>query len=121
MATTTYVYDDTDPARPPTRRPGTPARVVSAIHSPAYTNDDVALLLGLQQYESSLCQCGQLRSVAWHSEMDGEYDLESFVCHACSAMNPEGEKAVYKLAVNTRNPDKGPLPPFVLGKTTASD
>jgi hypothetical protein len=122
MVTTTYVYDDCDPSSPPARPPGTPARVVSAIQSPAYTPQDLALLLGLQQHEGSLCHgCKQPREVAWHAEMDGWYEPESFVCHACTARNPDGQKAIYTLSVNTRNPSKGPLPEFVLGKTTSSD
>jgi hypothetical protein len=116
LATTTYVYDDQDPTRPPQRAPGTPARVVSAIQSPSYTPEDTALLMALEKYEAGLCKCGWPRSIAWHSEMDGWFDGEAFVCHACSAV--ADRQVIYSIARDTWPSEKGPLPPFVLGVTT---
>lgn len=117
LATTTYLYDDQDPNRPPGRAPGTPARVVSVIHSPAYTPEDLALLLALEKHEATLCKCGWPRSVAWHSEMDGWFEGEGYVCHACSAV--ADRKVIYAVAHNTwPTAEKGPLPEFVLGVTT---
>lgn len=96
--------------------------MVSAIQSPAWTTEDVALLLALEEYEGSLCHgCKQPRAVAWHSEMDGWYETESFVCHACSAKREGDDKAIYKVAIDGRGPGATPLPPFVLGVTTTSE
>lgn len=96
--------------------------MVSAIQSPAYTPEDRALLLGLAQYEAGLCHgCKQPREIAWHAEMDGWYETESFVCHACTARSADGHKAVYRVALDSRDPSAPALPPFVLGETTTSD
>ena len=98
--------------------PEHPDRPTSAISSPLYTLEDQALLIALEQYEAGLCACGQPRVVAWHSEMDGWYDGEQIVCHACSAA--KGEQVTYARVINMRPASKGPLPPFVLGVTTVS-
>lgn len=116
LITTTYLYDD----------PDHPERCTGAIQSPPYTADDRALLMALDAYEASLCRCGQPRSTAWHSEMDGWYEPQTYVCHACTAMAPEDkdgkrEPVRYGGPLNTRPADKGPLPPFVLGVTTTSE
>ena len=108
MITTTYVYDDQEH----------PDRVTSTIASPAYTPQDRALLMGLEGYEASLCKCGIPRSVAWHSDMDGWYEAESFVCHACTALRDDDENTVYQNPIDTRGPDMPPLPPFEYGVTT---
>lgn len=108
----TYVYDDDE-------HPDRPSRV---IEGPAYITEDHALLLGLDMYEKSLCRgCSHPRAVAWHSDMDGWFESFSVKCHACTAMSGDGSKPVlYQYVVDTR-PDPGePLPPFVLGLTTAS-
>lgn len=118
MRTTTYVYDDRDPARPPARLPGTLPRVISTIASPEFVPEDRALLMALTAYESQLCRCGEPRSTAWHTEMDGFYEAATVVCFACTA-NGGGDKQVkYSLLTNTRPASKGPMPPFALGVTT---
>lgn len=107
----TYVYEDAE-------NPDRPTRV---IESPAYVTEDHALLMGLDLYEQSLCSCGCgfPREVAWHSEMDGWFDTFKVKCHAGTAMR--GEPVIFTHLVNTYPVDeKGPLPPFVLGLTTAS-
>ncbi|MBA2952108.1 hypothetical protein GON03_19015 [Nocardioides sp. MAH-18] len=118
MQTQTYVYDDQDPAQPPRRPPGTPARVVKVIQSPAFTLEDQVLLRGLELYEQTLCECGEKKTVAWHTEMDGYYDdTHSVKCFACSAL--AGRDVIYRLGGSSRPADK-PMPPFVLGVTTTS-
>jgi len=102
---TEYIYDDPEHPERPTR----------AIHSPEYTVEDRALLLGLSLYESRRCQCGEPRERAWHSEMDGWYVADEFVCLACSAR--QGREVAYTV-MRDESPADMPLPPFVLGKTT---
>lgn len=107
--TVDYVYGD----------PEHPDRCTGAVHSPAYTREDRALLMGLESYESSLCRCGVPVSVAWHSEMDGYPEADQAVCHFCTAK--VGRQVVYATVRNTRNPAL-PMPEFVPGKTiTAPD
>lgn len=128
MATTTYVYDDRDPARPPARPPGSPARIVETIESPAWTPEDRALLIALEIAEESECPgCRIPRSIAWHSDMDGWWSVESYVCHACTARSRAGDsdtaeksEPVTYLAVRNTRPGDTPLTPFQLGKTTSS-
>lgn len=109
MITQTFVYDNLE----------RPLQVTSTIQSPAYTAEDRALLTGLRTYEAELCRCGVPRSVAWHSEMDGFFEADRFVCHACTAKSGSEKKVIYSLARDTRDPAKGDLPPFVLGMTTS--
>lgn len=73
--------------------------------------------MGLEAYEASLCRCGQPRAVAWHSEMDGWFDTEGVVCHACTARN-DGEQVAYTFVTDTRPHEHRPLPPFEFGITT---
>jgi hypothetical protein len=94
----TYAYDDAD-------HPDRPTRVIDG---PAYIAEDHALLLGLQQHEDSLCPgCGQPKHVAWHSDMDGWFEVEVIKCQACTVLNaPEGEAgkpALYRVVVDTVN------------------
>ena len=110
MVTETFVYAD----------PDHPDRPTGTIHSPPFIAEDVALLSGLELYEQSLCRCGHPKSVAWHSEMDGWFEADEYVCHACSAGKDGTDKAVYTVTRNTRPADRPPLPPFVLGDTTTS-
>lgn len=107
---TTFLYDD----------PAHPGRQTGAFESVAYTPEDQALLMGLTAYESDLCVCGVPRSVAWHSEMDGHFDSEAFLCHACTARN-DGKPVAYPVVFDTRAPGGPDLPPFVLGVTTTSE
>ena len=106
---TTFLYDD----------PEHPDRPTGTVASAPYVVEDHALLMALGAYEGDRCGCGQPRAVAWHSEMDGWFEGESYVCHACSAQ--QGRKVVYTVAVDTRPPDRLVLPPFVLGVTTTSE
>lgn len=85
------------------------------IHSPAYTPEDSALLMALEVFEASLCDCGWPKSVAWHSEMDGWFESKSYLCHACTAR--AGRQVIYATAHNTW-PEGRVLPEFVLGVTT---
>lgn len=117
MVTTEYVYDD------PEHRD----RVTRTIQSPSYTAEDRALLVGLDLYERDLCRCGWPRSIAWHSEMDGFFEPgDRYVCHACTASAPADANGTrrpvtYGGVRNTRDPAKGPMPPFVLGITTTPE
>lgn len=109
LLVTTNLYDD----------PDHPERITGTVQSPAWTEDDRALMLALQTYESSLCggPCGQPREVAWHSELEGWFESHKYVCHGCSALR--GEQVVYAVAVNEYPFEaKPPLPPFRLGETT---
>lgn len=108
LPTTTYTYDAA-------------GRLTGAIASPPYTAEDHALLLGLGGYEATLCECGFPRHEAWHAEMDGWFEGEGFVCHACTARlrvsDPEAKPVVYVMAHSTLPPEQQ-LPPFRLGVTT---
>ena len=72
------------------------------------------------------CESGEPIEVAWHAEMDGWYDVEEYVCHACTALRGEelpggGIKPVtHKRLINTRPASKPPLTPLVFGKNTTS-
>lgn len=78
------------------------------------------MLLALQMYEESLCPggCGEPKHHAWHSELDGHYEGERLVCHACTAKN-DGEQVVY-VAVRSLYPeDRLPLlTPLEIGVNT---
>ena len=101
-----YLYDD----------PQHPDRRTGAVHSPAWTHEDRALLMGLESYEASLCKCGVPIRVAWHSEMDGYYEIDQVVCHACSAR--AGRQVVYThAAAATPAIPARPMPEFIPGKT----
>lgn len=110
MLTTTYVYDD----------PEHPDRPTATIASPSWSQEDQALLMGLQAYEAQLCRCNYPRSLAWHSDMDGDFDPgEQIQCHACTAQSDDGKPVYHRLRpVMTRDFDAKPLSPFVLGVTT---
>lgn len=113
LPTLTYVYDD----------PEHPGRATSAIQSPPYTREDRGLLAGLKAYEAGLCPggCGQPTAIAWHSDMDGWYQADRFVCHACTARRGDDKKAVFVLARYGDDMRPGhveQLPEFVLGVTT---
>ncbi len=103
--TTTLLYDD----------PDHPDRVTSTIESASITPDDHALLEGLESYEATLCRCGFPREMAWHSDMDGWFEAEEYVCHACTAQ--AGRQVAYTVVRNTRPTDNS-VPAFVLGVTT---
>lgn len=109
MITTTFVYGDTE----------RPDRVTAHIQSPAWTPEDRGLLAGLEMAEGELCRCGEPRSVAWHSDMDGDYEADAVVCFACSAI--QDQKVRYYLPRVTRDFAQRPLPPFRIGRTTTAD
>lgn len=115
MRTTSYLYED----------PEHPDRPTGTISSPDYVVEDRALLMALHAYESDLCRCGQPRSIAWHSDMDGWYgdggEAMQVVCHACTAIQGGDKKVTYPVVWNSRPESKGPLSAFVLGKTTSSE
>lgn len=107
MRTTTLLYDD----------PDHPDRPTGSLESPAWTEDDRSLMLALQQDEATLCACGEPRDHAWHSELEGWYEVEKFVCHACTASR--GDQVVYAIARNDYPFDEmPPLRLFELGVTT---
>lgn len=56
--------------------------------------------------------------MAWHSDMDGDYQAEVYVCHACTAIQGGEEKVRYPVVRTGRDFTARPLPPFVLGVTT---
>jgi hypothetical protein len=110
LPTVEYVYGD----------PEHPDRPTSAIHSPAYTREDRALLMGLESYEASLCRCGVPVQVAWHSEMDGYFEADQVVCHVCTAR--AGRQVPYSTNLRSTRDPALPMPAFVPGKTiTAPD
>lgn len=111
LATTRYLYED----------PHHPDRVTGTILSPPYTEEDRALVLALRHYDASLCDgCGQPKHEAWHSEMDGFYEGEMYVCHACTAIRGDGGPVPGGgRVVNTRPASKGPMPAFEIGTTTS--
>lgn len=87
IQTTTYLYEDTEH----------PDRPTGAVRSPAWTEDDRSLLLGLAEYELTLCPggCGQPRTTAWHADAEGHYEGHTFVCHACTAK--AGKQVVFSV------------------------
>lgn len=56
--------------------------------------------------------------MAWHGEMDGWFEHEGFVCHACTAQ--QGRQVVYGRVVDTRSAEarSRPLSPIQIGVTT---
>lgn len=114
---TTYLYED----------PDRPERVTGYVQSPPFTDVDQALLLGFAEYEESLCPgCKTPIAEAWHSETDGWWDANQYVCHPCTARaraddQPGREsKPVAYTFVHSTLPAGRVLPPFVLGVTTSS-
>lgn len=112
VLTTTYVYDD----------PAHPDRPTGAIAAPAWTGEDRDLLIALRLHEEELCPggCGELRTVAWHQELDGWYESEpddEWVCHACTAR--EGKQKVFARVRNTYPSDRlAALSPLEVGVNT---
>lgn len=81
--------------------------------------DDRALLLGLARYEDSLCPGGgHTIAEGWHSDMDGWWEADEFVCHACTARSVTGKPVTYTLLRNTL-PATKPLTPFDINKTVS--
>lgn len=84
---------------------------------PAYTREDHALLAALQAYDDSLCPgCSIPVEQAWHADMDGWFDAEGYVCHACTARS--GQQAAFTVVKSTRDFTVKPLPPFSLAEST---
>ncbi|GAW54748.1 hypothetical protein [Nocardioides sp. PD653] len=59
--------------------------------------------------------------MAWHSDMDGDYEASVYVCFACTAREGGDEKVKYAVPRVTRDFAARPLPPFRLGLTTTDD
>jgi hypothetical protein len=113
IRTTTWLYED----------PDHPDRVTGTLESPAFTEEDRCLLLALDAYEGSLCPgCDQPIALAWHSELDGWFETDQYVCHACtSRLEDPSKPTAYTLVRNTMPADRlADLPTFVLGETTSS-
>lgn len=61
------------------------------MESPEWTDEDRAALLGLQEYESTLCPgCGNPKQHAWHTDMTGWWKSRRFVCLPCTENAGEG-------------------------------
>jgi len=108
---TTYLYED----------PEHPERVTSSFQSAEYTPADQALLMGLAAAEEQSkhsrqgnCVCGFPIEVAWHSDLNGWWQVDEYVCEVCTVR--KGEQVTHKLVRNTWPPDK-PLTPFSLDST----
>lgn len=113
MVTVTYLYDDHEHQDRPSGH----------IESPAWTDDDRSLLLGLTTYEASLCPgCGIPKSLAWHFKMEGFYEGHQVVCHACTGRaggRPEDEVAYSLVEIDeAMTPERiAAFPPFDLHST----
>lgn len=93
------------------------------MESPAFTEEDRCLLLGLDAYEGSLCPgCDHPIELAWHSEMNGWFETDSYVCHSCtSKLEDQSKPTAYSIVRNTMPPDRvAALPAFELGETTSA-
>lgn len=110
LVTTTYLYDDPDHRDRPS----------GSVASPAWTEDDRSLLLGLEMYEGTLCPgCGEPRETAWHADAEGEYEAHTFVCHACTAKSSTGRQSTFSALVVSPSPEKvAKFLPFDLLTTT---
>lgn len=100
VPSSTYVYEGDDPR---------PARI---LHDPEWTEDDVALMRGLDIYEETLCPgCRRPKRLAWHKHTEAEWDPNPFVCHACSA--EQGKEVVYASPTLGLSPERlAQLPPW---------
>lgn len=109
ILTTTYVYADAEH----------PTRATSSVLSPAWTEDDRSLLLGLETYESTLCPgCSEPKETAWHADSEGEYESHKFFCHGCTAQ--QGKQVVYHVMSKRPDPEKvARYVPFDLLETTS--
>lgn len=112
MRQVSYLYDD----------PEHPDRPTGHLESPDWTPDDRALLLALVSYELTLCPgCGEPKHLAWHSGMEGWYETEEWVCHACTAK--DGHEVPYRIPQLDKDlPQRvlDDLEPFELGVTTTA-
>lgn len=73
--------------------------------------------MGLAVFEASRCDCDWPVEVAWHADMEGWFDGQSYVCHACSAR--QGREVVHTLKPTTdRNFQVKPLSDFDWKTTT---
>jgi CDGSH-type Zn-finger protein len=106
--------------------PESPERVTGTVESPEWTPEDRALLLALQQYESTLCPgpCGQPRHSAWQT--DGWHKTRTFTCDACTAMARADSEDASKVApvrytITWLDPaaDIDDLGPLTYGEATA--
>jgi hypothetical protein len=100
VISTTYEYDEN-------------GRVVRSFASPAWTSEDHDLLIGLAEYEATLCPgCGHPKDWAWHpgDESAGWFDKHEFTCQACATAHGP-ERATYSTAIDTWPAGK-PHPPW---------
>lgn len=116
MRSTTFLYDDPDHRD----------RITGTVESPDWTDDDRALLLALQMYESSLCPgCGYPIDQAWHTHSDGWWETTSYVCYPCTTQaaadsdDGSADDVTYDITRLTLPPDRE-FPPFELDVTTDS-
>lgn len=86
VVSTTYEYDEHD-------------RLVRSIASPAWTDDDRALMLALEYYEGQLCLCGHPRHIAWNPDLSGWVEHVEYECAFCS--EAKGERVTYRVPENT--------------------
>lgn len=107
----TLLYEDLDH----------PDRVTCEIHDPDWSEDDRALLLGLQAYEDTLCPgCGQPKHLAWHDMLADDWMGSGVVCHACTAMEGGTEKPYFFVDLNPDLPQTylASVTPLELGVNT---
>lgn len=83
------------------------------MESPEWTLEDRAALLGLQEYEATLCPgCGQPKQTAWHSDMTGWWKTRQFVCLPCTAqagLGPDGKPVERVFTQHYPDPKAGDL------------
>ena len=65
--------------------------MTSTVEAPAFTDDDRVLLLALDIAEALMEQqkcpgCGQPIDQAWHADLEGWWEVDQVVCHACTAV-----------------------------------
>ena len=108
--------------------PEHPARCTRVLEQPEWTEDDRALVTALGLHDVQHCRgCGEPKSEAWHSDMEGWYDPDPgsgtgpvhVVCHSCSAR--QDREVVYVVGGgHSRDLTVKPLTPLVLGVTTST-
>lgn len=109
---TTYLYEDAEH----------PDRITGTVTSPAWTREDRDALLGLEQYEGTLCPgCGNPRQLAWHAHLEDDWESDLLVCAACTSKNPGPERAQQVYAITTLHAtaaDIAALDPLEIGANT---
>lgn len=74
-------------------------------------------MLALRLHHASLCPgCGQPKATAWHSDMDGWFDVDLITCHACTRVQSvasggaDSHPKEYAVVTDTRDYVAKPLP-----------